>query len=130
MKKISSMFFIFILVFQSLAFPVHAMSVKQEVKHEQRIITLDHEDDEIPLLEERSNSSNLLITLRNGDQIEVLEEFEDFTFVEFVDSNSNKALQGFIQNEKLIVSTPIVDEESKGTEFEEMDETNNAETDE
>lgn len=118
MKKISSLFFIFVLVFQGLSSPVYALSNANETEYEKEIFSISADEKGVSLYEDPSESSDLLITLHNGDQIEILEEFNDFTLINFFQEDSREVVQGFVENETLNPSNDKNKEVEQNTDIE------------
>ncbi|MFD1170841.1 SH3 domain-containing protein [Oceanobacillus caeni] len=82
--------------------PVLAMtSTKQDIPQEQSIILSNEENEEIPLFEEASDTSDVLILIPNHEEVVVLETMEKYTKVEFTDEETEDVFLGYVSNDFL-----------------------------
>src|SRR5690625_925797 len=102
MRKIFSLFFVLMLVFQTLSLPVYALSSSEEIKYKQGIVSTDNKDaNEVPLYKDFLDPNSLLGILYDGDQVDILDSFDDFSYIAFFEEESNETLEGFIENKYL-----------------------------
>ncbi|PZD83955.1 hypothetical protein DTX80_13245 [Bacilli bacterium] len=100
-KKSLLYFAIILLGLQTVHSPIYAMSdsVKNDDKYKSIIVTNDNGS--VPLLEQDTESSNTLIELHDNDEVIVLENLETYSFVQYVDEESNTTYEGYVLNEFL-----------------------------
>jgi mannosyl-glycoprotein endo-beta-N-acetylglucosaminidase len=92
----------FVLVFHMVSTPVFAMTTtEQDIPPEKSIILANEENEEIPLFEEATDTSDVLILLSNNEEVIVLETLEEYSQVEFTDKETEEVFLGYVSNEFL-----------------------------
>ena len=94
-----------ILLFQTFFTPISSYALNGQADNvspteteeivEATIIT--EEDEKAPLYEKADESSKVLILLNNEDEVIILEEYEQFSYVQYIDDESNE-LKGYVEN--------------------------------
>lgn len=94
-----------ILLFQTFFTPISIYALNGQADNvspteteeivEATIIT--EEDEKAPLYEKADESSKVLILLNNEDEVIILEEYEQFSYVQYIDDESNE-LKGYVEN--------------------------------
>ncbi|WP_156520758.1 SH3 domain-containing protein [Oceanobacillus sp. Castelsardo] len=110
--------------------PVFAMTTtEQDNPPEKSIILSNDENEEIPLFEEASDTSDVLILLPNNEEVIVLETLEEYSQVEFTDEETEEVFLGFVSNDFLELDDNELSSETS-SENEEITEEPTNETDE
>src|SRR5699024_5413022 len=95
--KVLSFLLIIALKFQSNHASVYAISsIEQNEANFKKIILKDENEEDVPLLEEVSDSSKVLKRLQHEEEVKVLNKSDKYTYVEYMDKESGELLQGFI----------------------------------
>lgn len=94
-----------ILLFQTFFTPISIYALNGQADNvsptetheivEATIIT--EEDEKAPLYEKADESSKVLILLNNEDEVIILEEYEQFSYVQYIDDELNE-LKGYVEN--------------------------------
>lgn len=107
-KKAGVFLVTFIFIFQSINIPVYAMSTDKPIEiadSKKATILLDDNMDNASLFMEESESSEVLSLLYANDEVIILEELEDFFFVEYVKrADKTDLLQGFIRKDLIQIN--------------------------
>ncbi|MED4476267.1 SH3 domain-containing protein [Oceanobacillus caeni] len=94
----------FLLVFYTISTPVFAMASTEQVDPTKKAIILsDNETEEIFLFEEASNSSEILAALEKDEEVLVLKELDEYTYVEYINEDLEEPLLGYVLNDFLKV---------------------------
>src|SRR5699024_11557011 len=65
------------------------------------IILKDEIEEDVPLLEEESDSSKVLKRLQHEEEVKILKKSDKYTYVEYMNKESGELLQGFILTDYL-----------------------------
>jgi len=104
LSKIATFVMLFALIFQSFNPAVHAVSglASGESDKREAIVLLDENEKDIPLFEDESESSKVLYRLKNEDVVEILKEFDAFTYVEYISEETKTLYRGYVDSGYLI----------------------------
>src|SRR5690625_2276453 len=67
-------------------------------------VTVENKSDQVFLYEEESEYSEQLAELEDGDEVTILDIFENIAYVEYVDKASNVTYQGYLSNDYLTLN--------------------------
>src|SRR5699024_9573980 len=108
------MLLILAFIFQSISVPAQALASdtinKKDNEIQSAVISLESEEDSIELYEDDSESSEVLELLEDGEEVIVLETFDELSFVEYL-SNEEEDISGYVLNDVLEIDEDEDDNE-------------------